>query len=148
MAKEKSRKATHMHFELLLTQPKLLSLICKHITHEKYFTVQTKVGDESYTLRVCLVKGGIGWMKNNVDKIKVIDIVPIPVSIGGMYHTTMCIGIEMSTFCTGLNTSRTSHLLAIPVDFGHYWLVLGIPAGTKNVFIFFYFFNFVFFEFL
>ena len=23
-----------------------MSLICKHITHEKYFTVQTKVGDD------------------------------------------------------------------------------------------------------
>ena len=27
-----------------------MSLIYKHITHENYFTVQTKVGDESYTL--------------------------------------------------------------------------------------------------
>ena len=33
---------------LLFTYTNLLSLICKNITHEKYFTVQTKVGDDEF----------------------------------------------------------------------------------------------------
>ena len=80
-----------------------MSLICKHITHEKYFTVQTKVGDESYTFLVCLVRGGIGWMKNNVDKIKVVDTVLVP---AGMYNIGMFTNIKMPMFRTGLNTGH------------------------------------------
>ena len=62
-------------------------------------------------------------MKNNVDKIKVIDTVLVPV---GMYNIGMFINIEMSTFRTGLNTR---HVSVIPVDFGHYWPVR-VSVGT------------------
>ena len=44
------KKSQERQHRCIFTQPKLLSLIYKHITHENYFTVQTKVGDESYTL--------------------------------------------------------------------------------------------------
>jgi len=53
-------------------------------------------------------------MKNNVDKIKVVDTVLVP---AGMYNIGMFTNIEISTFRTGLNTG---HVQAIPVDFGHY----------------------------
>ena len=54
----------------------------------------------------------------------------------------MYTGIETSTFRTGLNTS---HVLAIPANFGKYRPVLGVSAGTEKIFFFFFF---VIFEFL
>jgi len=35
-----------------------------------------------------------------------------------MYNIGTYTGIEMSTFCTCLNTGCTGHLLGIPADFG------------------------------
>ena len=51
-----------------------------------------------------------------------------------MYRTSIYTSIKTSTFRTGLNTSRTSH---VPT----------IPAGTEKSF-FFFFLSFVIFEFL
>ena len=58
----------------------------------------------------------------------------------------MYTGIEKSTFRTGLNTGRTSHVPAIPANFGQYRPVPGVPAGTEK--FFFLFLSFVIFEFL
>ena len=52
---------------------------------------------------------------------------------GGQYCTST--GIETLMFRTGLNTGRIDYLLAIPANFGQYWLVQGI-------FFFFFFFKF------
>ena len=64
---------------------------------------------------------------------KVVNTVP-----AGMYHTGMYTGIETSTFRTGLNTSRTGHVL---VNFGQY-------RPIQKKFFFFFFLSFVIFEFL
>ena len=46
-----------------------------------------------------------------------VNTVPILAVSIGMYYT----GIEVPMFHTGLNTGRTGHVLAIPIDFRHYW---------------------------
>ena len=43
-------------------------------------------------------------MKNNVDKIKVVDTVLVP---AGMYNIGMFTNIKMPMFRTGLNTGHT-----------------------------------------
>ena len=65
--------------------------------------------------------------------IKVVNIVLVPAIPAGMYTS-----IEISTFRTGSNTSRTGHVPTIPANFGQYQLV-----QKKN----FSFLNFLIFEF-
>ena len=47
-------------------------------------------------------------------KSKVVDTVP-----ASMYRTGMYTGIEMTTFCTSLNTGRTGQFQAIPISTRH-----------------------------
>ena len=64
-----------------------------------------------------------------------------------MYCTGMYTGFETSTFRTGLNTGRTSHVPVIPANFEQYQPVPGVSADTEKIF-FFFFLSFVIFEFL
>ena len=50
-------------------------------------------------------------------------------------------------FRTGKNTGHTGLVPAVPANFGQYWPVPGVPAGTEKSF-FFFFLSFVIFEFL
>ncbi|XP_065618217.1 receptor-like protein EIX2 isoform X1 [Quercus suber] len=51
-------------------------------------------------------------------------------------------GIKTLTFRTGLNTSRTGHVLAIPANFGQYRPIPGVLAGTEKSFFYFFIFKF------
>ena len=76
--------------------------------------------------------------------IKVVNTVPVPAVLAGMYCTGMHTGIKTSTFRTGLNTGHTSHtdqFRAIPVGTGH-------TSKYREKFFFFFFLSFVIFEFL
>ena len=56
-------------------------------------------------------------------------------SIGtGTGRTGWYTGIETSTFGTSLNTGRASH---VPVNFGQYRPIPGVPASTKKKTFFF-----------
>ena len=57
-------------------------------------------------------------MEETRTRSKVVDTVPIPTVLAGMYGTGTYTGIEMPAFRTDLNTGRTDHVLAIPADFG------------------------------
>ena len=70
---------------------------------------------------------------------KVVNTVPVPAVLAGMYRTGMYTSIETSTFHTGLNTSRTGHI-------GHFRAIPGVLVGTEKSF--FFFLSFVIFEFL
>ena len=70
---------------------------------------------------------------------KVIDFVPYrpvrpeyTVSASNLVHSTLL-------FRTGKNTSRTGLVPAVPVNFGQYRPVPGVPAGTEKSIFFFFF---------
>ena len=75
--------------------------------------------------------------------IKVVNTVPV---LAGMYCTRMYTDIETSTFHTGLNIGRTSHVLAILANSGQYRPVSG--NAEKSFFFYFFILSFVIFEFL
>ena len=47
-------------------------------------------------------------------------------------------------FRTGKNIGRTGHVSAVPVNFGQYWPIPGVPAGTEKKFLFFIFIIIIF----